>query len=385
MTVASLRRSFSDSKEILAVDIVRMYDRYNTLRQPLLNSWKEQRDYTFATDTRRSSDSSHQWRNSTTIPKLCQLRDNLYANYMAALYPNDDWLMWIAQSKEGLDADKAKAIVAYMKNKLIQQNFRKTLSKFIYDYIDYGNVISEVDYVRKKTEVDGERVPTYTGPIARRVSPYDMVFDPTAESFEDAPKITRDLISIGELKQRMLSEPDNQEWMESAIIKLEDRRSSVANYRQNEVQKASGYVIDGFGNYSEYLESGYVEVHNFEGSIYCQETGCLLENYIITVVDRDFIARKVPNPSWIGQSRYTHVGWRDRPDNLYGMSPLENVIGMQYRIDHVAAVRSAHHRNAVGVKCAVLRQKSDRVGQVTYGVEPFFLVVEARVGFAEPR
>jgi len=36
-----------------------------------------------------------------------------------------------------------------------------------------------------------------------------------------------------------------------------------------------------------------------------------------------------------GYAEIYHSSWRKRPDNLWGMGPLENLVGMQYRVDHV--------------------------------------------------
>jgi hypothetical protein len=35
-----------------------------------------------------------------------------------------------------------------------------------------------------------------------------------------------------------------------------------------------------------------------------------------------------------------HTGWRKRPDNLYAMGPLDNLVGMQYRIDHLENMKA---------------------------------------------
>ena len=50
------------------------------------------RNFLFATDTSKTSVGGLPWKNSTTLPKLTQIRDNLHANYMSAVFPNDNWL-----------------------------------------------------------------------------------------------------------------------------------------------------------------------------------------------------------------------------------------------------------------------------------------------------
>jgi hypothetical protein len=47
-----------------------------------------------------------------------------------------------------------------------------------------------------------------------------------------------------------------------------------------------------------------------------------------------------PLPSWLGTAPIFHAGWRSRPDNLYAMGPLDNLVGMQYRIDHLENLKA---------------------------------------------
>jgi hypothetical protein len=106
------------------------------------------------------------------------------------------------------------------------------------------------------------------------------------------------------------------------------------------MSKALALQIDGFGNFSDYLQSGYVELLEFEGSISNKDTGEFLQNVLITVSDRSRVLRVVPMPSWMGKTTKGHVQWRMRPDNLYGMGPLDNLVGMQYRIDHLENLKA---------------------------------------------
>jgi len=334
--VQEIRGVLGAGIEPMAAEIVNMYQSFSTQRQKWMEEKKELNEYIFATDTRKTANSKLPWKNSTTLPKLCQIRDNLHANYMSALYPNDDFLMWIAQDNEGLDSEKAKAITTYVLNKLQQQNFRETLSRLVYDYIDTGNVAAHIEYIHKSTTDELENpIDVYIGPRVVRDSMYDIVFNPLARAFEDSPKITRELVSLGELKSRIEEEPENSGWLKDAFDKVKHRRLGVAAYRPSDVNKAAALAMAGFGSYSEYLASGYVEIFNFEGTLYDAHNDVLYKNYVITVVDRDFVIRKIQNPSWVGTSSIKHTGWRLRPDNLYAMGPLDNIVGMQYRIDHL--------------------------------------------------
>ena len=82
-----------------------------------------------------------------------------------------------------------------------------------------------------------------------------------------------------------------------------------------------------------------MELLEFIGDIYDQNENKLYKDHIITVVDRKHILRKIPNPTW-RKSIVRHVGWRLRPDNLYAMGPLDNLVGMQYRIDHLENLKA---------------------------------------------
>ena len=69
-----------------------LWTAFNNQRREKIEEWKELRNYVFATDTTTTANQTLPWKNSTTLPKLCQIRDNLHSNYLSALFPNDDWL-----------------------------------------------------------------------------------------------------------------------------------------------------------------------------------------------------------------------------------------------------------------------------------------------------
>lgn len=327
-------------REDMASRVADMYESWKGARRGWENEQKELRNYLFATDTTTTTNSSLPWKNSTTTPKLTQIRDNLHANYMAALFPHDDWFKWRAESEEDSDRNKARAIEAYMKNKIRVSGFKQEVSKLLYDYIDYGNAFAEVIYETKAhTGPDGATYTKYIGPRLLRLSPFDVVFDITASDFKGAPKITKSYLSIGQLKKAIESTADF-DWVPGLLDELRHRRHTAGNYQQNEVDKSVGLQMDGFGSYFQYLQSGMVEILEFEGDYYDVQEDELYENYKIIVVDRSIVAAKAPMESWFGQSNKEHVSWRLRPDNLMGMGPLHNLVGMQYRIDHLENLKA---------------------------------------------
>ena len=329
-----------DGKEAFAEAIATQYTEWEMLRRSWVDEKKELRNYIFATDTTKTTNSKLPWKNSTTIPKICQIRDNLHANYMAALFPNDDWLNWEAEDREGANGEKRNVIESYMKNKTRVAQFRRVVSQLVLDYIDYGNCFSSIEYF-DETRIDpitNEEYPGFVGPKPIRISPYDIVFNPLAPDFDSAPKIIRSIKSIGELKVELEENPEKG-YLNDVLDVMINNRAKVQAISSNDMAKSEGLQIDGFSSIHHYYSSNYVELLEFVGDIYDQTEGKLYKDHIITVADRTHIIRKIPNPTW-RKSTIRHVGWRIRPDNLYAMGPLDNLVGMQYRIDHLENLKA---------------------------------------------
>jgi hypothetical protein len=336
--VLEVRQAFGGDN--LGQYIALTWHNFHTQMFPKIQEWKELRNYIFATDTTTTSNSTLPWKNSTTLPKLCQIRDNLHSNYISALFPNDEWLKWEAYSLQDGSKKKVKAIEAYMANKCRISSFRTEMSRLLYDYIDYGNCFATVDFESSSREAkDRSVLIDYIGPKVRRISPLDIVFNPIAESFKDSFKIVRSVRNIGELYGMAKDEPDNK-YLLDALAKREKMYKHMNAYGLELNDKDEGFQMDGFGNYAEYLQSGYCEFLDFYGDVYNQDTGSYDCGRVITVIDRMWVIRNEPIPSWLGSAPIYHAGWRLRSDNLWAMGPLDNLVGMQYRIDHLENLKA---------------------------------------------
>ena len=337
--VAELSKSFN--RDNAASWVSNLWDNYNQQRSGWINEKLELRNYVFATDTSTTTNSGLPWKNSTTLPKLCQIRDNLHSNYLSSLFPNDRWLRWEGYSQQESVRAKSKAIEAYISNKCRQSHFRTEMSKLLYDYIDYGNAFATVDFEASyKLNQIGLEVPSYIGPVVRRISPLDIVFNPLAENFRDTWKIVRSVKTIGEIRKMAESAPEEEFWKEALERREELKAVSGKGYTVEDFNKAAGYTVDGFGNLHEYYHSDYVEILEFYGDYHDQTTGELLTNKVITIVDRSTVVREDDIPSWLGYAPIFHVGWRFRPDNLWAMGPLDNLVGLQYRLDHLENLKA---------------------------------------------
>lgn len=323
------------SRDSAAAWITNIWDDYNNQRRGKLEEWKELRNYIFATDTRSTSNSTLPWKNTVTIPKLTQIRDNLHSNYNASLFPNDNWMFWEGYSQQDATKKKRNAIQAYMANKTREGTFRTVISQLLYDYIDYGNAFATVAFESShKVLPSGEKVPDYIGPVLQRISPLDIVFDPLASSFKETFKVVRSIHTVGALKKIIKAFPE-EKGMEAAINKRASLSTKLGGYKVDDVDKALGFAVDGFGDLMSYFKSNYVELLTFYGDYYDSDTDTLYENKKIVIMDRSTVVSIEDIPSWKGSSPIFHVGWRLRQDNLWAMGPLDNLVGMQYRIDHL--------------------------------------------------
>lgn len=322
----------------LAVEISDRWRKWNNARQSKIEEWKELRNYIYATDTRTTSNSKLPWTNSTTTPKLTQIADNLHANYFAALFPQKRWFRFEANDQDSDTKNKRDVIQAYMMNKIRQSDFENTVSRILNDYIQYGNCFATVDFTRDYIEMDGEIIVNYVGPKLVRISPFDICFNPLAPTFQDSPKIIRSVITLGEVARKIEESVDNSHMSQIFEKMVSNRSSTVIN--EVDMHKSQGFIADGFSNIKEYYDSNYVEILTFYGDIYDKDTKTFHKNRVITIVDRAYVLTNEQNPSWLGKSAVFHAGWRERPDNLYAMGPLDNLVGMQYRIDHLENLKA---------------------------------------------
>ncbi len=330
------------SPDMLATRMTQRYIEWDGMRNIWKSDKEEVRRYVYATDTTQTTNSSLPWKNKTTIPKLCQIRDNLYSNYTATLFPKRKWLVWEANEADSNQKAKRDAIVNYMSWAIEQPSFKHEMDKIILDYIDFGNCFATVEWVDQRVELEGKVQAGYVGPAIRRLSPLDVVMNPTAENFIQSPKFVRSIISLGELKEALerMSNDENRTRYEELYEYLQDLRFRARQFEWDWQQRDRLYQMDGFTSFRAYLLSDYCEVLTFYGDWYDPYTKTFEKNRVITVVDRHKVICNEPNPSYFGYPPIFHVPWRKKQDNLWGMGPLDNLVGMQYRLDHVENMKA---------------------------------------------
>lgn len=317
-----------------AKEIARLWSEWVQARRVAEARWKEAEQYCTAADSRATANVQNPWDNSTNLSKMGQVADNLEANYEPALFPNDNWFRFEADTANSATIDLRRKIESYIGTKNRLNNFYLEMKKCIRDWIYTGNAFGEVRY--ETTYVNdpntGERVPGYSGPVFYRISPYDIVMNPLATDFSRSPKIKRALYTLGELVK--LAE-QGEAWADKALSAAKELRVTATLAGDVDTLKYFSLPFDGFDNSFIYLQSGTVEVLTFYGDMYNIETGELLPNYEITVVDRRIVVDKSPIMTASGSPHIFHCPWRVRPENLWGQGPLELLVGLQYRVNHL--------------------------------------------------
>ena len=325
----------------LAIEISNTFTLQNGARSEWKARVEENKKFRFATSVTETTNVQNKHAHTTHTPKISQVADNLSANYMSAMFPHEDWLRFEGKNEEADQFDKKQAVLAYINTKNKLNGFRNVIQQLIDDWILTGNAFAGVTYKQEIHEdpETGEILPGYVGPWVYRIAPEDIVFNCLGPNFESVPKIIRSLKTIGEL-HRDLQENPELGYSEEILDIIQKNRDMLSNTADSSIDKHIQMQFDGFGSASQYYNSGFVEILEFYGDIYDTDSNTWLKNHVITVVDRQYIIRSEPLNTWRGRPNIFHVGWRLRPDNLWAMGPLDNLIGMQYLINHLENARA---------------------------------------------
>ena len=329
-----LQYLFEESNQ-LAREISSLHDSWSSQKTTHDARIREAKQFVFATSTRETSNVTNDHDHSTNIPKITQIYDSLKANYGSALMPHDHWFKFEGQDTKSVNKETRRKLEAYLRTKHRQNGLEAVADELLDDWVLEGNCFAGVYFTNKSaTGSNGVSTQGYKGPMVYRISPNDIVFNPLSINFESAPKIIRSVLSLGELARKIKERPGD-EYLSEVFDKLVYVRQKVNGYTIDDINKSTQYVMDGYGSYGEYLKSNHVEILDFYGDIFNIETGEFFPSHVISVVDRRWVIRSVPIDTWNGHPMIFHSGWRKRPDNVWCMSPLENIVGMQYKINHL--------------------------------------------------
>lgn len=338
----SVMEELSKVSEPLATAIADKYVQWSNAKRDWETGARETMQYLYATDSRQiGSGDLNEWDNCTHIPKMAQIYDNLTSQYYDALFSTSDYVDWsgpvdaVESSEEYVD--KRHIIKQYVRNMLDTDAFKKAVKEALEDYVLFGNPFLMPVYTNKTIELpDGSTKEIFSGVEAKRISPLDIVFDATAKGFDVSAKILREVTDLGSLKANMDQFPEEASVIADAFKKALKKRkfmreacSGADTIKDNELS------IAGVGGINEYMAGDTVELLTFYGDLYDVTADKLYKNHKIVVMDRTTVLFSGAMDTLSSLCRIRKGGWRDRKDCLWSQGPLDNLKGMQYRIDNL--------------------------------------------------
>ncbi len=358
--------SIEDVNDI-AVRISEMWGRYNTERRNALTLNEEARRFIYATDIDSTSAADLIHKNRTHQPKLTQIADTLKSQYFEASLSMPAFFKF--PPPKNVNPAVALAMEKWLMVKFEQRKFRELIGReLVNDFVDYGNCFLSVDYILER---DYNNNVIYKGPDWKRISPMDIVFNPR-EKFHKSAKIERTQFHVADIKDFPNKFP-NAGFKKNTIQKAINTRHPEGIDDWVEVIKNRGINMDGYGGFDQYFKQDLAEILIYRGDVFNPSTGESKRNRVVYVMDKVHVIRDEPSRSPANFTGVHHAGWRMRPDNSWAQGPLDNLVGMQYRIDHLenlkADVFDVIAQPVLFVKGDDVMEPSDgyRPGAVYYG------------------
>jgi hypothetical protein len=324
----------SIDKDSDAVAIAEKWQAWEASKAAWNKRYQETLQYLYATSTDEiysQAGTRAEYASNTHIPKLTQIYDLLCTYYGEALFSLSDYITWEGEAKDTLALTKRKHIKDFVKGMLNKGGFREKTLKLLQDYVAAGNPFVMPEWHQEfKTDSAKNKTLVWEGAVARIINPLDIVFDPTCKDFAHSPKIIRSVVSLGDLKLMAQKDPIMQKAFDRMI---KNRQKVQAAVMQGDSIKGDMISIAGFGTMSSYMCSDSCELLEFYGDLYDITTDTLKSKKKIVIMDRSVV---LSEEDMLPINNYNYIfkgGWRDRPDCLWSMSALENLLGMQYRID----------------------------------------------------
>lgn len=325
-------------KDSLAIEIGNKWQMWDDARAEWKSRYKESLQYLYASDTTQIiGQPSEEWKSTTHIPKLTQIRDLLITYYIESLFSLDNYVEWKASTSHSDTLEKRNLIRDFVKDMLDRGDYRRTTEKLVEDYVDSGNAFAMPEYVVDMVSTSMGIKERFKGVKIRRINPMDIVFNPLAVDFKSTPKIIRSVKSLGELKAAAETDPNMKKAFDRAI---KNRQAVREAYSQGEEIINDSLSIAGFGSITQYMQSDTCELLTFMGDIYDVTKDVLHKSAKIVIMDRSIVLSEETFEGTEDFNCIFHASWRNRKDTLWGMSPLENLLGMQYRIDYLENKRA---------------------------------------------
>jgi len=289
-----------------------------------------------ATSTRDTSNNIGAHNHSTHRPKLAQIADTLEAHYTKALLPNEDWVQFSPSDNEASDEVVRNRMETYIRNRHRLYGHRTVIGKLLRDWIE-DMCFTEVVWKSEtaSNEIKGMPVKAYIGPQVRRIDRRKIAFDPQARTFHDSWKIVQSVKTYGDIALDIQDETLPLPYRE-VLDKAMKFRHYARGYAEHFGEQWDNEEFQGWGTNDHYFRNQEAaEILTFYGTLYDSVSQELHLNQEIVIIDRKWVLYQMPIETWDGKPYIYASSWRDNPNSLIGMSPLENLTGMQYSINHL--------------------------------------------------
>ena len=307
----------STKPDVIASRISEQWFSFQSKRSMNRGKWEEIESYLYATDT-TSLNTSGSYDHTTHIPVVAEIKEELESLIYSTVYPNEDFMGWKPYDLQAGTKDKREKVLAYIKNRHSLNGFEKVLRKLVQDLVTYGNAFVHVTHTNSGR--DG-----YRGPVPKRISPYDIVFDPAATEFNNTTKIVRSVMTLGDFKKFA----DKVGLDESKTKEILQRRYQGQIGSFIDTNKNKQFLPDGFTSLQSYYDSGVIELLWLYGDVWDDETEELHTDQCVVIADRTTLVMQEEADGHIHKA-----SWAEKPDNLWSQGPLDKVIGMNYQINH---------------------------------------------------
>lgn len=340
--VVSMMRGVGEESAFVD-QLVNLYTDYKNARSRFEAENDEVLKFVFATDTRGTVQQSAEFKNTTTIPKLAQVRNNIITSYEEHLFPNSDWVQWDAASADAVMKEKADVVKSYVATKAADSGLKATTSLLVQDWTDRGFCAAEVFFANEMHEdADGNPVQGYYGPRAKRLNPNDVFYDVLATDIEHATKCVRSTYTLGGLKKLSQENPEilSPEQFDMIRARRKELAGAVVDANGKETYITKQLYRAGFGDMVDYLLGDKYELLTFYGNFYDEENDVLYDNHRIQVLDRAIILSKKPITSMTGKHNVFIGVWEYREGTLAPIGPLHRIVGLQYKLDKLENQRA---------------------------------------------
>lgn len=340
--VNTFMRGMGDEASLVN-QLTELYTSMKSARQVWEEECDEVMKFLFATDTRKTVQPVAEFKNSTTIPKLAQVRNNIITSYDEHLFPNTDWIQWQAEDANSVSEDKVALIKSYTKTKAEDSDLEAVMNQLVVDWTDRGIACCETYHVNVVGR-DGQDNPVqqYAGPKCQRLDPYDVVYDVVAPTLAEATKVVRSMHTLGSLKKMSIENPEMLSPDTFATIKQRraEQRSYVVDANGKSTKLTAQLIRAGHGDTIQTVLRDEFEILTFYGDFYDKETDTLYSNHRIVVLDRAIILEKKPITSLTGTHNVHIAVWEMREGTLAPIGPLARIIGLQYKLDKLENLRA---------------------------------------------